>query len=484
MKPITLLRLYKINWVMMRYSVVSQVLAPRSRLARTMGRLNPLSWKNRKLSRGAAIRKSFESLGPIFVKFGQLLSTRRDLLPKDIVDELAKLQDQVPPFASEQAVTLIEKSFKKPISDIFKQFEHKPLASASVAQVHAATLPDDSDVVVKIIRPGIKHIIASDLRVLHTAAKLAERFWRHGKRIKPTALVKEFEQTIFDELDLTREAANASLLRRNFEGSNQLYVPKVHWPYCKSSIMVMERIYGVPVSNIELFKQKQVDLKKLAQYGVEIFFTQVFRDSFFHADMHPGNIFVDISDPQQPHYCGVDFGIMGTLSPDDQYYLAENVMAFFERDYRRVAVLHVESGWVPTNTRIDQFESAIRTVCEPIFQKPLNEISFSQLLLRLFQTAERFEMKIQPQLLLLQKTLLNVEGLGRELYPELDLWQTAQPILKKWMRDRYSLKRTIKRMIKELPKNIEQMTEAPELVFDIIRDIHTRYVRERTSSNK
>ncbi len=482
MKPVTLFRLYKINWVMMRYAVISRVIVPRSKLARWMRRLNPLSWKSRHLSRGAALRKSFESLGPIFVKFGQLLSTRRDLLPHDIADELAKLQDQVPPFSSVEANALIEKVFKKPATELFKKFDSQPLASASVAQVHAATLHDDSDVVVKIIRPGIKHTIASDLQVLHSAARLAERFWRHGKRIKPTALVKEFEQTIYDELDLTREAANASLLRRNFEHSSQLYVPKIYWPYCRRQIMVMERIYGVPVSQIELFKEKNVDMKKLAQYGVEIFFTQVFRDSFFHADMHPGNIFVDIKDPKNPKYCGVDFGIMGTLSPDDQYYLAENVMAFFERDYRRVAVLHIESGWVPASTRVDQFESAIRTVCEPIFQKPLNEISFGQLLLRLFQTAERFEMKIQPQLLLLQKTLLNVEGLGRELYPELDLWQTAQPILKKWMRDRYSPKRTIKRLLKDFPKNLEQLIETPELVFDIIRDVHTRYVRDRTKS--
>ncbi|MDF1655499.1 MAG: ubiquinone biosynthesis regulatory protein kinase UbiB [Coxiellaceae bacterium] len=483
MKPITLMRLYKINWVMMRYSVVTRVLAPRSRFFRLLGKFNPWSWGTDKLKRGEAIRKSFESLGPIFVKFGQLLSTRRDLLPHDIVEELAKLQDQVPPFKSELAISLIEKALKQSVEQAFKSFDAKPLASASVAQVHAATLVDDSDVVVKIIRPGIKHIIASDIKVLYTAARLAEKFWRHGKRIKPTALVKEFEQTIFDELDLMREAANASLLRRNFEGSKKLYVPKVYWDYCKTNVMVMERIYGEPVSNIALFKQKNVDMKKLGEYGVEIFFTQVFRDSFFHADMHPGNIFVDIKDPKNPKYCGVDFGIMGTLAPEDQHYLAENVMAFFERDYRRVATLHVESGWVPADTRVDQFEAAIRTVCEPIFQKPLNEISFGQLLLRLFQTAERFNMTIQPQLLLLQKTLLNVEGLGRDLYPELDLWSTAQPILKKWMRERYSVKRTVKKIVKDLPRNLEQLIETPEMLFDIIRDLHQRYVREKNHSS-
>lgn len=467
MKPFALWRLYQINWVMMKYSVMTS-LSPRSRWLRTLGHLNPFNWWGTPLPRGQAIRQSFESLGPLFVKFGQVLSTRRDLLPYDIADELAKLQDQVPPFPGEQAVQIIEAAFGIPVDELFQSFTREALASASVAQVHVANLQDGNEVVVKIIRPDIKPIIASDLKLMRIAAKLAEKFWRHGKRLRPLALVKEFEQTLYDELDLMREAANCSLLKSNFESSEKMYVPKVYWDYCRSNVMTMERIHGIPISHIETLKTHHVDMKKLAQYGVEIFFTQVFRDSFFHADMHPGNIFVDISDPQNPKYCGVDFGIMGTLSPEDQYYLAENVMAFFNRDYRRIAVLHVESGWVPTTTRIDQFESAIRTVCEPIFQKPLNEISFGHLLLRLFQTAERFDMTIQPQLLLLQKTLLNVEGLGRELYPELDLWETARPILKTWMRNRYSLRRLATRLVQDFPKTAHHLAAFPDLLYHFL----------------
>lgn len=481
MKPVALIRLIQINWVMMRYSVVTRF-APRSAWTRSLSVINPFNWRRSSLSRGEALRISLEKLGPIFVKFGQVLSTRRDLLPADIVTELAKLQDNVPPFASKAAIALIEKAYHKPIAECFQSFSDEPLASASVAQVHTATLADGSDVVVKIIRPDIKPIIASDIKLMRLGARLAEKFWRHGKRLRPLALVKEFEETLFDELDLMREAANCSLLRRNFEGSEKMYVPEVHWDYCRSNVMVSERIYGVPISQLDTLKANQVDMKKLAAYGVEIFFTQVFRDSFFHADMHPGNLFVDIRDPKNPRYCGVDFGIMGTLSPEDQHYLAENVMAFFNRDYRRVAVLHVESGWVPKDTRVDQFESAIRTVCEPIFQKPLSEISFGQLLLRLFQTAERFHMTIQPQLLLLQKTLLNIEGLGRDLYPELDLWQTAQPIMKSWMKERYGISALTKRLIKDFPQNAHRLAELPSLIMDILEQLNHQLSDSKTSN--
>jgi ubiquinone biosynthesis protein len=474
MKPFTLIRLLNINLVMMKNSVVTSLFAEHSAYVRLLKIFNPWSWKKNKYSRGEALCKSFEDLGPIFVKFGQVLSTRRDLFPEDIVNALSKLQDNVAPFDEKKAIALLEKAYKSPINKTFKRFTAKPLASASVAQVHAATLYDGSDVVVKIIRPGIDKTIAKDIALLYSAAKMAERFWKHGKRLHPVDLVKEFEQTIYDELDLLREAANASLLRRNFLDSNIMYVPSIHWDYCKNNIMVMERIYGTPISDLALLREKKVNMKKLAEYGVEIFFTQVFRDSFFHADMHPGNLFVNIEDPNNPTYCGVDFGIMGTLAPEDQYYLAENVMAFFDRDYRRVAQLHVESGWVPKTTRIDQFESAIRTVCEPIFQKPLNEISFGQLLLRLFQTAERFHMEIQPQLMLLQKTLLNIEGLGRDLYPELDLWATAKPILESWMRERYSIKRLGKKFIREFPRHIQMVLDTPDLVFDLLSKLREK----------
>lgn len=473
MKPFAAFRLFQINLVMMRYSVINSLFAKHSFWVRCLSKLNPWSWGKSNYSRGEALCKSFESLGPIFVKFGQILSTRRDLFPEDIVNALSKLQDNVAPFDEQLAVSLLEKAYGKPLQNVFQSFDHQPLASASVAQVHSAVLHDGTQVVIKIVRPNISKIIAKDINVLYSAARLAEKFWKHGKRLHPTDLVKEFEQTIFDELDLMREAANASLLRRNFSDSKIMYVPEVFWEYCKPNIMVMERIFATPMSDLASLRAANVNMKRLAENGVEIFFTQVFRDSFFHADMHPGNLFVDIKNPDRPVYCGVDFGIMGTLSPEDQFYLAENVMAFFKRDYRRVAVLHVESGWVPKNTRVDQFEAAIRTVCEPIFQKPLNEISFGQLLLRLFQTAERFHMEIQPQLMLLQKTLLNIEGLGRDIYPELDLWATAKPILESWMRQRYSLKTLGKKVLREFPKHVQMLIETPELLYDLLKDLNT-----------
>ncbi len=399
--------------------------------------LSPWTWFTRRRgTRAERLRLALEELGPIFVKFGQLLSTRRDLLPVDIADELAKLQDRVPPFPGDIARARIEEELGSPVTSLFGSFDETPLAAASIAQVHAATLTDGRPVVVKVLRPGMREVIGRDLEVLHTLAALAERYWSDSRRFRPKEVVAEYEVTILNELDLMREAANASQLRRNFLGSTMLHVPEVHWDLCRREVMVMERIHGVQISDMARLRAAGTDIQKLAENGVTIFFTQVFSHNFFHADMHPGNIFVDISDPANPKYAAVDFGIVGTLDPRDQLYLAGNFLAFFERDYRRVAVLHIESGWVPAGTRVDELESAVRTICEPIFNKPLKEISFGLVLLRLFEIARRFQMQIQPQLFLLQKTLLNIEGVGRDLYPELDIWKTALPILKRWMRER------------------------------------------------
>ncbi|HXC21432.1 MAG TPA: ubiquinone biosynthesis regulatory protein kinase UbiB, partial [Steroidobacteraceae bacterium] len=392
---------------------------------------SPWTWFQRSIgvARGERLRLALEELGPIFVKFGQALSTRRDLLPVDVADELAKLQDRVPPFPGEIAVATIEKTFGLPLGEVFGSFESTPLAAASIAQVHAATLKNGGEeVVVKILRPGMREVIDLDLEVLDALAKLADQYWEEARPVRPIEVVAEYRKTVTDELDLLREAGNAAQLKRNFAGSSLLYVPAVHWDYCRPNIMVMERIHGIIVSQIDELRARGTDIAKLAENGVEIFFTQVFRHNFFHADMHPGNIFVQVEDPKNPRYAAVDFGIVGTLQPRDQHYLAENFMAFFDRDYARIAALHIESGWVPRGTRIDELESAVRTVCEPIFNKPLKEISFAQVLLRLFATARRFDMRVQPQLILLQKTLFNIEGLGRQLYPELDLWKTAQPV--------------------------------------------------------
>ncbi len=429
----------------------------------------PWSWfRTKNKNHGASIRLSLEELGPIFVKFGQILSTRRDLLPDDIADELSKLQDQVPPFDSELAKTIIEKAYGQPISEIFAEFELTPLASASVAQVHCATLHSGEDVIVKVLRPDIAPVIKRDIRLMYSIARKVERYWSQGKRLHPVAVVREFEKTILDELDFMREAANASQLRSNFIDSEILYVPEVYWDYSRSNVLVMERIYGIPVNDLKQLQQHQIDLKKLSEHGVEIFFTQVFRDSFFHADMHPGNIFV--SDTGQ--YMAVDFGIMGTLSSEDQRYLAENFLAFFKRDYRRVAELHVHSGWVAKDTRIDEFEAAIRTVCEPIFDKPLKEISFGQLLIRLFFVAQRFNMEVQPQLVLLQKTLLNIEGLGRQLYPDLDLWQTAKPFLEKWVASQFGPKALFRHLRANAPLWVEQLPKMPTLLFEALEKIN------------
>lgn len=415
--------------------------------------------------RGWRLRHALQELGPVFVKFGQMLSTRRDLLPDDIADELTLLQDQVRPFSGDKARAVIERRLGKPVTELFAHFDQEPMASASMAQVHAATLMDGREVVVKVLRPGIAAQIARDMGLMHTLARLVERFLPDGRRFKPVEVISDYERTIYDELNLMREAANAAQMRRLFLGSRLLYVPEVHWEYCDEKVMVMERIHGIPVDDTDTLRAVGVDMKKLAERGVEIFFTQVFRDSFFHADMHPGNIFVDASDPADPTYIGVDCGIIGTLSKDDQRYLAENFLAFFDRDYRRVAELHVESGWVPAGTRVEDFEAAIRTVCEPIFGKPLAQISFAQFLIRLFATARRFQMEVQPQLVLLQKTLLYVEGLGRQLYPDLDLWATAKPFLENWLKQRLGPKTLWRKLKHQAPLWLEKLPDMPDLVY-------------------
>jgi ubiquinone biosynthesis protein len=467
-QPGQVLRLLHINWVLVRNGLDEVILATHLfRPIRFLGYLAPWHWFVRKTPRAVRVRKTLEDLGPIFVKFGQILSTRQDLLPDDIAEELARLQDRVAPFPGEQARKIVELAFQQPIEDIFHRFDEHPLASASIAQVHAATLKSGEDVVVKVLRPGIEKVIGRDVSLLRYIAGLAERYWREGRRLRPREIVAEFEKTLYDELDLLREAANASQLRRNFNDTGLLYVPEVYWPYCRPNVMTMERIYGVPVNDLNALQRAGVDLKSLSERGVEIFFTQVFRHNFFHADMHPGNIFVS----PEGQYMAVDFGIMGTLSPADQRYLAENFLAFFRRDYHRVAELHVESEWVPRGTRIDEFEAAIRCVCEPIFERPLKEISFGQLLLRLFQTARRFSMEVQPQLVLLQKTLLNIEGLGRQLYPDLDLWQTAKPFLERWMSEQVGPRAFVGRMRHSLPEWSERLPEIPELLHYTLRQI-------------
>lgn len=461
-----LLRLVHINRVLTRHGLDELVLSIHLfRPLKFLYIFAPWTWfRTLDPSRGARIRMALEDLGPIFVKFGQILSTRRDLLPDDIANELTKLQDRVPPFPNELAQSEIENAYGKPVTELFAEFEEAPLASASIAQVHAATLHDGRKVIVKVLRPGIKKTIRRDIDLLYYLAGLAERYWADGRRLRPVDVVAEYEHTILDELDLMREAANASQLRRNFAGSDMLYVPEVDWPLSRRNVMVMERIKGIPISDIAALRGAGIDLKALSERGVEIFFTQVFRHNFFHADMHPGNIFVG----KDGKYIAVDFGIMGTLGPADQRYLAENFLAFFNRDYLRVAELHVESGWVPRDTRVDEFESAIRSVCEPIFERPLKDISFGHLLLRLFQTARRFNMEVQPQLVLLQKTLLNIEGLGRQLYPDLDLWTTAKPFMERWMAEHVGVRGLLKSLRQNAPLMAEKLPEIPLLVHEVL----------------
>lgn len=431
--------------------------------------LNPWNWfRKDTLSRGEALRKTLEELGPIFVKFGQALSTRPDILPDDIAKELCKLQDRVPPFSSEKALAILAEAYGCSAFDMFAEFDTEPLASASMAQVHVAKLKTGQEVVVKILRPNMQKILEQDLAILYTIARLADRYWSQSKRYKPKEIVREFEHNLLDELNLQREAANGAQLRRNFNRSPLLYIPEIHWDYVRENVMVMERIYGIPVADMPALREHGIDVQKLAERGLEIFFTQVFRDCFFHADMHPGNIFVSYSHPENPQYICIDFGIIGTLNETDKRYLAENLLAFFNRDYRRVAQLHIESGWVARSTRVEAFESAIRTVCEPIFEKPLKDISFAMIVLQLFQVARRFQMEMQPQLVLLQKTLLAVEGLGRQLCPDLDLWSTAKPFLEKWVKEQIGPKALFRNIKENIPFFVEQLPHLPRLLNDVL----------------
>ena len=463
-----LLRLFTIQRVLARHGLDEIVW--RTHLFR------PIVWMRRVLpfgrskeALGVRIREAIEELGPIFVKFGQALSVRPDLLSPEVAFELAKLQDQVPPFPGEHAVATLEAAFGRPVGDLFAEFDRTPLAAASIAQVHAARLPDGKAVVVKVLRPNVAGLIRRDIEVLYAIAALAEAYWPEARRLHPSEVVAEFEKTLANELDLMREAANAAQLKRNFAGSELLYVPDIYWDWCRPSVLTMERIFGIRVDHIDELKQAGTDIKRLAENGVEIFFTQVFRHNFFHADMHPGNIFVDVTTPAQPVYVAVDFGIVGTLDARDQHYLAENFLAFFRRDYRRVATLHVDSSWVPAGTRVDELEAAVRAVCEPIFNKPLKDISFGLVLLRLFQTARQFNMEVQPQLVLLQKTLLAIEGLGRQLYPELDLWKTAKPVLEEWMRERRDPRTQLKQLFAAWPEISEDLGMLPRMLHRAVR---------------
>jgi ubiquinone biosynthesis protein len=433
-------------------------------------------WRDTSAPRGERLRLALQDLGPIFVKFGQVLSTRRDLLPTDIADELAKLQDSVPPFPTEQVIAALTRLYGKPVDAVFKTFDRTPVASASVAQVHFAELHDGTPVAVKVLRPDIARVIANDLSLMQAGAWLVEKLWSDGKRLRPRAVVGEFEKTVKDELDLTREAANCSQLRRNFEHSPLLLVPAVHWDYSGSDVMVMERMSGIPIAHVDRLREAGIDIPRLARAGVEVFFTQVFRDGYFHADMHPGNIFVATDGPHHGKYIAVDFGIMGTLSERDQGYLAQNFLAFFRRDYHRVATAHLESGWVPADTRVDELEAEIRVVLEPVFDRPLSEISLGRVLLQLFRASRRFSVEIQPQLVLLQKTLLNVEGLGRQLDPALDLWVTAMPYLERWMNDRIGLPALQRRLLAEAPYIVAALPELPRL-------IHQRLASPREASD-
>jgi len=479
-----LLRLVSINFTLARYGLDEVILSLHFfRPLYLLGLVNPFNWfRGNERSLAQRLRLAIEHLGPIFIKFGQMMATRRDLFGDEITDELEKLLDRVPPFPLAQARAIVEQQLGMPVEQAFRHFDDAEIASASIAQVYAAELHDGQQVIVKIVRPGIEEQIRKDIEVLLWLAKLAERYWDDASRIKPVQVVREFETTIMNELDLMREAANASELRRNFAASPDLYVPFVHWDFCRPKVMVMERISGIPVSDVARLRANATNLESLSRKGVEIFFTQVFRHNYFHADMHPGNIFVSRAHPDDPQYIAVDFGIMGTLSVSDQRYLAENFVAFFNHDYRRVAELHVDSGWVDQATRIDEFEAAIRSVCEPMFQRPLAQISFGLLLVRLFQTARAFNMEVQPQLLLLQKTLLHIEGIGRQLYPELNLWDTAKPFLERWLSEQLGVRALIRGMKENLPYIAEHLPDLPQLAFKALDRIANDELRVQLRS--
>ncbi len=480
--PGQLFRLLRITRVLVRHGlddfvVALHLFAP----YRFMMYLMPWRWRRRVAKpRAERLREALEELGPVFVKFGQMLSTRPDLLPEDIAGELTKLQDKVPPFSGETARNIIERAYGDALEAHFAQFDLQAIASASVAQVHPANLHDGTEVVVKVLRPRVEEVIERDLALLYTLARLAENYWSEGKRLRPVEVVEEYDKTIHGELDLMREAANASRLRGNFEGSELIYVPRVYWDHTRRDVMVMERIEGIPIRDIGRLKAAGIDMRQLAHNGVEIFFTQAFRDGFFHADMHPGNIFVS----EDGQYRAVDFGIMGTLGESDKRYLAENFLAFFNRDYRAVAEAHLRAGWVPRDTPVEEFEAAVRTVCEPIFAKPISEISFGRLVMRLFQTARRFNMPVQPQLVLLQKTLLNIEGLGRRLYPELNLWETAKPYLERWMSEQIGPRAALAGIRRDLPKWGALMPELPLLAHEVLRRIRDDELVIRTHSEE
>ncbi len=467
-----------IVWVVLRYGLDELVLSGfRNPLLRTLRRVITTG-RNLSSPRGQRLREALECLGPIFVKFGQVLSTRRDLLPPDIADELARLQDRVPPFSSDVAVATIERAYGRKLDAVFRQFDRVPVASASIAQVHFAELHDGREVAVKVLRPNMLPVIEKDLALMRMMAGWVEKMSADGKRLKPREVVAEFDKYLHDELDLVREASNAAQLRRNMHDLNLVLIPEMHWEWCRSEVLVMERMHGVPISQVDRLRAAGVDIPKLARDGVTIFFTQVFRDGFFHADMHPGNIQVSIAPQSFGQYISLDFGIVGTLTQFDKEYLAQNFTAFFRRDYKRVAELHVESGWVPPDTRVDELEAAIRAVCEPYFDRPLKEISLGMVLMRLFQTSRRFQVEIQPQLVLLQKTLLNIEGLGRDLDPELDLWSTAKPFLEKWMVEQVGPKKFWEQLKAEAPHYAKLVPELPRLLHDFLTQRPTELKRE------
>ena len=466
-----LIRLIWIFYIINRYCLLNEpVQATNIKILSILLLLNPFyySKKVRRLSHGVRIREALERLGPIFIKFGQALSVRADLLPPDVIKEVSKLQDNVPPFDTKLAIKQIKRATKKNLNEIFKDFDEVALASASISQVHSAVLHNDEKVVVKILRPNIEKVLKLDTSLMLIFAKALSLF-KSFRRFKPVEIVSEINQSFFDELDLVREAANAAQLRRNFENSRIHYIPKIHWELTSASVLVMEKVGGVRVTDIQTLDDLGVDRSLLAKRGVEIFYSQVFDDCFFHADMHPGNMFIDVTDPKDPKYISIDFGIVGTLNREDQRYLAGNFLAFFKRDYRKVAELHIESGWVPANTRVDALESAIRTVCEPIFEKPMKEISLGYTLMRLFNVAKRFNMNIQPQLTLLQKTLFHIEGLGQKLCPDLNIWETSLPILEKWMKDQMGVKGFYNRTLENMPRVSDKLPDLPRIAFDILQ---------------